>query len=228
MQGRNFWVLLSLVILTLSASVQAVVIDGRDWRQPADTVGFSWDDLATIFDPQTGLLRDPSNTTLTRAIDGAVIDFAGWTWASVYEVGDMFAAAGLPGCNDPCSIHQASTTWAPAFIDIDSAGAGDDGLFNATAVVIISYSTVHALSRTAMPSMTGMVFSPKVMDFHPQDMSGIRNTSEPSDANFRSSNTGVWLFRDVTSVPAPAPIGLFALGALAFWPRFSRTGRPRS
>lgn len=223
MQGRNSWVLLSLTILLLSASAQAVVIDGRDWRQPADTLGFSWDDLATLFDPQTGQLIDPSNTTLTRASDGAVIDFAGWTWASVYEVADMFEAAGLPGCPNPCSIASASAAWAPAFLDTDGAGIADDGLFYATGSPMASYSLVHGLTRTTM-FMPSMVFAPLVKDTEVQGMSDMVSTGLSWNTNFTSSETGVWLFRDVTfPVPVPAPVGLLVLGALVLWPRLSRT-----
>ncbi len=112
--------------------VDAVMIDGKDWRQLTDTTMISWNELDDIYDNTTGNL-EPGPTSI-----GAV-EFAGWTWASSEEVGSMFST--LTGLTiDGATYEQVIETgssWAPEMFSLitpstPTAAPFIDGTWGAT------------------------------------------------------------------------------------------------
>lgn len=70
--------IIALAILVTSAPVHAVLIDGKDWREPIETVNITYNQLATACLPAG---------TCTGNIGTVSLD--GWTWASVAEIEAM-------------------------------------------------------------------------------------------------------------------------------------------
>ena len=70
--------------LTTSLQVAAFSFDGKEWAQPADFVGFSWDQVTTVC-PSGGGLCSGSISGLAGARD-----FTGFTWPTIEEVASLF------------------------------------------------------------------------------------------------------------------------------------------
>jgi len=58
------------------------IIEGREWLQPLLTRGYSWDDFNAVC----------AGGTCSGRVDGDGYDLTGWEWASIFEVGELFAA----------------------------------------------------------------------------------------------------------------------------------------
>ena len=82
---KIFSLLRLFILSTCLSTAQAVEIGDKDWRQLTDTVGITYDELASIYDVSTGRLLDES-----RHMIGDV-DFSGWTWAAAQDVYAMYA-----------------------------------------------------------------------------------------------------------------------------------------
>lgn len=70
--------------LTTPLQVAAVTFDGKDWAQPADFIGFSWDQVTTVC-PSGGGACSGSISGLAGARD-----FTGFTWATIEDVASLF------------------------------------------------------------------------------------------------------------------------------------------
>jgi hypothetical protein len=91
------------------SSAHAFVNNGKDWRQLTETTNISYTEANSIFDNSTGLLLDPSKTTVNG------VDFTGNRWASAQEVADLFSS--LPSLKMPgaiANVTQVDSIWAPA------------------------------------------------------------------------------------------------------------------
>lgn len=76
-------------ISTAPATMATNYVDssGREWRLLTDTVGFSWNELATICGHDVEGAATPCFGTLTESANpGRTVDFTGWTWASLAEI----------------------------------------------------------------------------------------------------------------------------------------------
>jgi hypothetical protein len=82
---NGFSLLLLFILCTFYATAQAVEIGDKDWRQLTDTIGITYNDLASIYDVPTGRLLDESRHMLGN------IDFSGWTWATAQDVYEMYS-----------------------------------------------------------------------------------------------------------------------------------------
>jgi len=113
--GNTILGILMLLASQLAMSAGYTDSAGREWRRLTDTVGFSWNQLATICEhdvegqaaPCAGSVTDLSNPNRT-------VDLTGWTWASLPEVAELFDEfiGCLPGgAVDSC--EQWVSPWAP-------------------------------------------------------------------------------------------------------------------
>jgi hypothetical protein len=76
------------VFKPISSTVSAdgtVTIDGKEWLQPADFVGYSFDEVKVVCPTETCSGRLP----------GSTFDLTGYTWASIMEVSSLFNAYGV-------------------------------------------------------------------------------------------------------------------------------------
>jgi hypothetical protein len=62
----NFRLVLSGYMLLLSMQASAVLFDGKDWAQPANFTGFSWDEIATVCPAGAGPAREGSHCSRAR------------------------------------------------------------------------------------------------------------------------------------------------------------------
>lgn len=63
-----------------AAMLPPVTVNGLDWLQPVDFVGYSWNDINTVCDATSGLCNG--------SVGGN--NLTGWTWASVDDVNALF------------------------------------------------------------------------------------------------------------------------------------------
>lgn len=98
-----------LGISTMSAAATPVVVGDYEWRQVTDTAGFSYVEVATVCDTDSGIC------------DGALggVDFTGWTWADNHEVLDNLLSVLTP-LTDPYGSYRGGgqTDWATAFLQM--------------------------------------------------------------------------------------------------------------
>jgi hypothetical protein len=178
-----------IVTLAYASVAQAtpILVGDNEWRQVTDTVGLTWDELITVCDPGTG------------ACDGSIdqVDFSGWTWASLDDIGSLFAAL-TPYPGGQTQYFEADSGWAPAFF----------GLFEATEITT-ERLLIEGLSRQRLDDRA--TFTGLLIDWDDpliSDSAVLRSTADDSDA-FR---VGAWLFRDATPVPEPGTLGLLGIG----------------
>lgn len=177
----------SLLFSAFSVFAAPIVIDDREWRQVTDTIGLTRDQVATVCDSGTGACNGSLNG----------VDFTGWTWASLDDIGGLFAAL-TPYAGGQTQFFEADSVWAPAFFEI----------FEPTEITT-ERLLIEGLSRERFSSdatFTGLLvdwFDPLITD------SAItRSTANDGDA-FR---VGAWLFKSPQSVPEPGTLALLGIG----------------
>lgn len=73
--------ILATILLAPSFAVaDGVIVGDREWRQPIDTSGFQWSQVASVCSATTG--------ACAGSLGG--VSFDGWTWASSEDVQDLF------------------------------------------------------------------------------------------------------------------------------------------
>jgi hypothetical protein len=179
------------------AQSASVIVGGKEWRQPADTFGSSWDDTAAICDPTTGVC---SGT------------LSGWTWASNNDIQALFERLIRPGTTEfptPTSNYSELNS-----VDIDTAFS--PGYFDPTYHAFGVFEFVRGWSRTlAVPHVPGVAqaYSPYLQHYigsEPADQCLLEGEgpplqcpdqavlSEQRDTTQTFIGGGVWLYR-----PAP-------------------------
>lgn len=200
-----------LVVALPALATQAATIDGLEWRQLTETVNVSYDQLESIFVTTTGVLDPHASSTVINGVD-----FAGWTWASLAEVGAMLQATGVPLTTYPGYLSELNSSWAPVLVDADGAGNTDTGHFSATQAGASS-ATIRGLTRTAPSS--SFAYAPYVVDWFATNGYDTVDANSMASQSFLHATLGVWLYRDAggteSAVPAPPGLGLLALGLIA-------------
>ncbi len=181
------WIRTLAVIFTLfstAALAQPVIKDGKEWLQPVDFVNLSWNDVALVCDPDTGLCDGELNS----------IDVTGYTWASVDDVNGLFNTYGVtPPLTSPTQYKEVGSSWAPlAFGD-----------FEPTYTMPDSMDYIWGWTRILLPQH--YAYSPTISDYFNDSSEDIVNTAELTYAYVPNLALGAWLYR-THSIAGPAPV----------------------
>ena len=101
----------ALFLLVPTVANAGPIIDGNEWRQLTETANFTWNQIATVCNPETGSCSGSLGS----------VNFYGWTWASVAAVKALFNTF-IPGTvNDlgpgPTILEETASSWIPNFMD---------------------------------------------------------------------------------------------------------------
>ena len=81
-----------------------VTIDGKEWLQPADFVGYSFDEVNAVC--PTGMC--------SGSLPGSTFDLTGYTWASIMDVSSLFNAYGVsPTFTEPFQERYGESNLNP-------------------------------------------------------------------------------------------------------------------
>ncbi len=180
------WIRTLAVIFTLcstAALAQPVIKDGKEWLQPVDFVNLSWNDVALVCDPDTGLCDGELNN----------IDVTGYTWASVDDVNGLFNTYGVtPPLVGPSAASEAGSSWAPlAFLDFEPTAINQD------------YQYAWAWASTQYTTTLGHLA--EIIDrFDDSFFDEARSTSY-APFFYSDPALGVWLYR-TQAIAAPTPV----------------------
>ena len=194
MKQQTVGIVVLAVLLGPAASQAAPVIVGdKAWRQLNEVTGFSYDQLATVCDASTGACAGSLNG----------VDFSGWTWASVHEVGALFQA--LTPHPGGVGVHWESggSGWAQDFLELF------DWTHNS-----VSFLQVDGWTRTLVdPNDPSEAYFARVwQDITPGLGFDEANNSLIYSTSIVGSGWGAWLHQPAN---VPVPGGLILLsGAL--------------
>ena len=180
------------------------IIGDKEWYQPADLLGYSWNDFNAIC----------SGGACNGLLGGAGPNLTGWTWASIYEVGDLFAATS-PHAGGISTYQSPQLQPYNNFItDTGFVRTTDDTLaisFGLTGIAGFT-STLLTGGEIAYIGLAQMG-----LGFPQGPPYGSRFTTEatyPINANTENEPyIGAWLYR-AAEVPVPATVWLVALGVI--------------
>lgn len=174
-------------------SANAVVVDGKDWRQLTDTTGFSW--LQINSQCGTGVC--------SGSIGSVSVD--GWRWADNADVASLFDALIKPDSTQ----FPTSTSYYTAASDADIAHAVS-AVFDPTWIFPFgasAYYEVRGITRSTTANATTLAYL-KDSPFGITDEAGF-DTTYPK--NLGDSHTGIWLYKPA-AVPEPATLALVGIG----------------
>jgi hypothetical protein len=172
------------------------IVDGREWYQPGDVLGYSWNQFNAIC--ATG--------TCSGLIAGTGPDLTGWTWASIYDLGKLFEAL-TPhpgGINNYESIPPESMVWAFDFFE----------LFTITNQIFTPVEAAGVLGVTSTLAPTGEAYYGGVSA--QVGFGGFQGQAITSDTVSLTETWagGGWLYR-TAEVPVPATLPLLGIALLA-------------
>jgi len=180
-------------IVTATPIANFVTIDGKDWAQPTDFLGISWDAVDAVC-PETsdGVCGEGQINEF---------DMFGWTWANPIDVGNLFVALGIPeGLLTEIVVTELDSVWAPSVRDVfDSA---PDSTIEA----------VWGFSRMTHPIADQIAIAPRLFDALPGSLDSATITNPDLKDSFIPAR-GAW-FNRTTSVPEPSTIVILTLGLL--------------
>ena len=166
-----------------------VLVGGNEWRQLAETLRFTWNEVAAAC-PLDG--ATPCSGSIVRASDGSSVDVTGWIWARNADVQALFDTIVQPGTvnfanefasyskiDDP-DIHLA-LSGGPTWFDPTRSDAAGTYLYGLTAT-----------------SGTDTGYRPSVRDAIAGNTDWV-NLGMTLPRTGRQSYTGVWLFRPDSS-----------------------------
>lgn len=202
--GRRRFTSVALAVALSAGAAHALPVfddgQGHLWRQPAETGGFTWNEVASVC---------PTDGTACSGVLGGT-DFTGWTWASSAQVGDLYniVTDGFhPG--GAVSVEAPNQPWVEQVFT---------QFFDPTYVTAISRSTIGLLnsfwtttSRACPPGACTRNaylydnFDPTMID------TAYANTLSIQPLDVAYAEVGVWLFR---SVPEPGSVAMLATGLL--------------
>ena len=222
LQSLGLWASSLLVAVGLvgtsgAAPVYLDAVSGLEWRQAKDTVNFNFNQMNKDTNGQTwGCSASTGACSGNLGGSGASLD--GWRWATELEARTLFhnfaGSLNIPGFDPlpstPTSYTETVSIWAPAIIDSDGV-LGDAGIFDATFVVAGQGAYVLGYTRTTNAS--GKVFAAYIQDGDIPAILDVADTSATYSRDNRVLAThGFWLFREASTVPAPATLWLLAAG----------------
>ena len=202
------WVLACAACATSWHASAGPIIDGREWYQPVELVGYSWNDFNAVC----------GAGTCNGLLGGSGPNLTGWIWASIYEVGDLFAA------NSPhaggISFYQSSQL--QPYIDF----INDTGFVRTTddmLAINAGLTGVAAFSSTLVPGggIAYLGVAQLSVGFPAGPPFGSTfSTQAVSSLTEAGPYVGGWLYR-AAEVPLPATLWLVAFGVAAVrWSRY--------
>lgn len=179
-----------------AALMSPVAVDGLEWLQPLDFLGYSWNEISATCDATSGLCNG--------SLGGN--DVTGWTWASIYDVGELYAAL-TPhpgGISNYESIPPESVAWATDFF----------GLFSITNQIFTPVEAVGVLGVTSTLAPTGGAYYGAVSIL--VGFGGFQSQAITNDTVLLNDTWagGGWFYR-ASEVAVPATIPLLGLGLAA-------------
>ena len=202
---KKITVLLFLLLLSFSNFSQAVVINGREWIQPADVTGFSYIDISATCNFMTGSCN---------GILGSV-DVTGYTWASRGDVIDLFQNF-VPTFNGGL-FQEFNTFWGLDFLNTFTPTsfntlvwgvARTQTMYTDFVLADQGFVTFFLVSDNPTPNLNQMLVGDALRE------GGFVELED------RSARRGAWLFRDVAAVDVPEPstylLLLFGLIGVAY------------
>jgi hypothetical protein len=169
---------------TVAATVNPV-IEGKEWYQPNDIRGESWDAIALIC---------PTNGIACAGQLG-LIDVTGWIWASAEEVGDMFSSIS-PHPGGVGQYQERDSSWGSTFFTLfDDTQPG-----LATHNVISGYTSSLSAPDTAIKGT--------IILRHGYNQFDSVSTVSSAYTDDRYGPQAAWLYRP-SEVPLPATAWLF-------------------
>ena len=197
MLGRLAAALTGAVLTLASAPAFAVVLDGKDWAQPAAFPGFSWLQVATVCPPGGGACKGSLGDT----------SFDGWIWATADEVGSLFH-----------SIEPSFPGQGRGLLLKSMGGPPEDIFFGPGGFVPTSMSgprkTVEAWTATRkidVPPMNDFDSYLAFVSSAPSELTLWTNV----EARGRNLSSGVWLYQETVSIPEPSSLVLLAAALAA-------------
>ena len=189
-------VLIAACLCSITLSSHATVLVGdKLWLQPADLLGYSW----RTFDAAC-----PAGAC-DGQLGGTGPDVTGWTWASIDEVGDLFATIGP----HPGGIAR--------FFSPDVSIAGDilsGSGFNATTdfdiAINFGVTAIVGYASTAGPLAETGYLGFVQFGLFPLSRGSTLDTTSTIGIDDPTDVIGGWLYR-AQAVPAPATVWLMLL-----------------
>lgn len=192
------------------------IIDGRQWLQPLAVRGSSWDEINAVC--VTG--------SCVGNLNGDGFDLTGWQWATIFEVGELFAATS-PHPGGVADYQDGDFNFLDNFLL--ATGFEPTFLFGAIpGVVDVAVTLVGGLTST-LDATTGeayaAVLATGATSYIPDlSINGTRISTAltlPTDGDtILSLGGGGWFYRDVVTVPVANSLSLVALaGLLLSWRR---------
>lgn len=176
-----------------------VEVNGVEWAQPNLFTDLRWHEIRVVC---------PTGVCEEETLNGWDMD--GWTWASPFDVADLFSEL-TPFGGGVSEYFEEDSTWAPAFFD--------DVGFRTTSVGPNNYRSIYGwTSSNPTDPSTGFALTAQLSDA----ATGLDRiyTNRYVDKNGESSGLGSWFYRAAPTpeMPTPATIPLLgiALAALGF------------
>ena len=191
--GRVYKIMAVAILLFGSPSwAQSVIRDGKEWLQPIDFVGLSWDEVAAVCPASGGLCSGTLGGT----------DVTGYRWGSIDEIYALFNSYGVspPLGPGPDFVSGFPDAVMVAFF-ADFAPTSD----NTNERLSWGWSVDKQMPAGAFPAAyntyIGYVFSDQVPP---------KSSSDVIATDFTYSGLGAWLYRVVPpeSVPTMSAYGL--------------------
>lgn len=194
---KNTSVLLCLLVAFVSASaVAGPVVNGKEWLQPADVTGFSWSEFNAVC----------AGGSCIGSIGTSGPDLTGWTWASIFEVGDLFSVT-TPHSGGVSVFESAQISFGAEFI----TDVGFQITSSPEVAINFGVSAVAGHSSTLMPTASSAYLGFVQIGFFPQYFRGsLVSTDTVNPTDYRDDSVGAWLYRSV-SIPSPASLSLLLL-----------------
>jgi len=180
------------------AAPQFVSAFGNDWAQVNQFTTLSWNAVDSVC----------HGGPCHGALDG--IDVTGWSWASIYQVGDLFQHLTDNGIDPPFPGGISSVRGNPNLVAVST-------FFDVLGFIPTSFNAdcmlcgPHTLeATTSTPAGGGKYYLAGVysQQVDALETSGVSLSSWPN-------GPGPLLFRPITAVPTPSSLAL--LGFPAFW-----------
>lgn len=176
-------------------AAHAVIVGDREWRQVTDTVGLTWNQIATVCDTATG--------ACSGSLGG--ISFDGWNWADNDAVLSMFDELILPGSMQfpgvPALFFDPTGTLISVLIspDVFLPTQLDD-----------RFRLIRGWTRSR-DDFDDFGFIAHLVDWL-DDGTDNAGLEQLGNANLSFPDVGAWLYRDVVRVAEPGTLAWFGLG----------------